>query len=126
MLKYLMKLSFMRFIYIMIEASQILLEYLSHSQKVNLQPYHLFDLCPQHGGGQVFKTLQKLVQNLEAGRISKGVIVADEEICASRHLKHCALEQNIPMTVSFAVIISQSIVINVLNKSQSSLTNVKQ
>ncbi|KAL7157929.1 hypothetical protein ABFS83_02G108900 [Erythranthe nasuta] len=52
----------------------------------------------KHGGGQVFKTLQRLVQALEAGRISKGVVVADEGSCASRHLKHCTLEQNIPMT----------------------------
>ncbi|KAL6517419.1 hypothetical protein OROMI_033120 [Orobanche minor] len=52
----------------------------------------------RHGGGQVFRTLQRLVQALEAGRISMGIVVVHEEICASRHLKHCALELNIPMT----------------------------
>ncbi|KAL6545938.1 hypothetical protein OROGR_009812 [Orobanche gracilis] len=51
----------------------------------------------RHGGGQVFRTLQRLVQALEAGRISMGIVVVHEEICASRHLKHCALELNIPM-----------------------------
>ncbi|KAL6534807.1 hypothetical protein OROGR_013482 [Orobanche gracilis] len=29
------------------------------------------------------------------------IVVIHEESCASRHLKHCALELNIPMTVSF-------------------------
>ncbi|KAI3445176.1 hypothetical protein Pfo_001841 [Paulownia fortunei] len=58
----------------------------------------------KHGGGQVFKTLQRLVQTLEAERISMGVVVADEESCASRHLKHCALEQNIPMTSVYWII----------------------
>ncbi|KAL6503612.1 hypothetical protein OROGR_025535 [Orobanche gracilis] len=45
--------------------------------------------------------LQRLVQALEAGRIPMGIVVIHEESCASRHLKHCALELNIPMTVSF-------------------------
>ncbi|KAK4410881.1 hypothetical protein Sango_0161100 [Sesamum angolense] len=58
----------------------------------------------QHGGGQVFKTLQRLIQTLEAGRISIAVIVADGESSASRHLKHCALEQNIPMTSVYWII----------------------
>ncbi|KAL0397387.1 UNVERIFIED_CONTAM: hypothetical protein Scaly_0187100 [Sesamum calycinum] len=58
----------------------------------------------QHGGGQVFKTLQRLIQTLEAGRISTAVIVADGESSASRHLKHCALEQNIPMTSVYWII----------------------
>lgn len=52
----------------------------------------------KHGAVQVFKTLQGLIQTLETGRISMGVVVADEESCASRHLRHCAMEQNIPMT----------------------------
>ncbi|KAL0425413.1 UNVERIFIED_CONTAM: hypothetical protein Sradi_1076100 [Sesamum radiatum] len=64
----------------------------------------------QHGGGQVFKTLQRLIQTLEAGRISIAVIVADGESSASRHLKHCALEQNIPMTVRFCCDYSQVVV----------------
>ncbi|CAK9162702.1 unnamed protein product [Ilex paraguariensis] len=51
----------------------------------------------RHGGGQVFKTLQWLVQSLDAEKISMGYIVAEDESRASRHLKHCALEQKIPM-----------------------------
>ncbi|KAL2461089.1 BRCA1 C Terminus domain containing protein [Abeliophyllum distichum] len=50
----------------------------------------------KHGGGQVFKTLQSLVQNLEASRISTGFVIADENN-VSRHLKHCTKEQNISM-----------------------------
>ncbi|XP_051134291.1 uncharacterized protein LOC127253651 isoform X2 [Andrographis paniculata] len=52
----------------------------------------------EHGGGMVFKTLQRLIQTLEAGRVSMAVVVADQENCSSRHLKQCALEQNIPVT----------------------------
>ncbi|GFP93930.1 cytosolic sulfotransferase 15 [Phtheirospermum japonicum] len=52
----------------------------------------------KHGGGQVFKTLQRLVQALEAGKISMGIVVVHDESCASRHLKHCALEKNISTT----------------------------
>ncbi|KAK4414276.1 hypothetical protein Salat_2840600 [Sesamum alatum] len=58
----------------------------------------------KHGGGQVFKTLQRLIQTLEAGRISIAVIVADGESSSSRHLKHCASEQNIPMTSVYWII----------------------
>lgn len=76
---------------------------------VNSWFYPIFDLYPaQHGGGQVFKTLQGLIQTLETGRISMGVVVADEESCASRHLRHCAMEQNIPMTVSYCCSHSQA------------------
>ncbi|KAL6500097.1 hypothetical protein OROGR_028007 [Orobanche gracilis] len=49
--------------------------------------------------------LQRLVHTLEAGRIPMGIVVIHEESCASRHLKHCALELNIPMTVSIHWII---------------------
>ncbi|XP_058007816.1 uncharacterized protein LOC110666990 isoform X2 [Hevea brasiliensis] len=51
----------------------------------------------KHGGGQVFKTLQRLFLSLEAEKISVGAIVAEDECRASRHLKHCALERKIPM-----------------------------
>ncbi|KAL7225658.1 hypothetical protein ACSBR1_020923 [Camellia fascicularis] len=51
----------------------------------------------KHGGGKVFKTLQLLVQNLNAEKISAGVIVAEDESRVSRHLKHCASEGKIPM-----------------------------
>lgn len=53
----------------------------------------------QHGGGLVFKTLQWLVQNLDANKISVGAIVAEDENRASRHLKYCAMERKIPMMV---------------------------
>lgn len=55
----------------------------------------------QHGGGQVFKNLQGLIQTLETGGISMAVLVAEEESCASRHLRYCAMEQNIHVTVSY-------------------------
>ncbi|GMP98092.1 hypothetical protein CsSME_00046111 [Camellia sinensis var. sinensis] len=57
----------------------------------------LFFVDCQHGGGKVFKTLQLLVQNLNAEKISAGVIVAEDESRVSRHLKHCASEGKIPM-----------------------------
>lgn len=75
----------------------------------NLWFYLLFDLYPgQHGGGQVFKSLQGLVQNLETGRISLAVLVAEEESCASRHLRHCAMEQNIHVMVSYCCHLSHA------------------
>lgn len=55
---------------------------------------------PQHGGGQVFKTLLELVQNRDDEKIVTGVIVTENERSASRHLKHCASEGKIPITVS--------------------------
>ncbi|GKV39663.1 hypothetical protein SLEP1_g47401 [Rubroshorea leprosula] len=51
----------------------------------------------QHGGGRVFKTLQWLVQSLDSEKISLGVIVAEDESRASRHLRHCASERKIPV-----------------------------
>ncbi|XP_057513450.1 uncharacterized protein LOC130795400 isoform X1 [Actinidia eriantha] len=51
----------------------------------------------KHGGGQVFKSLQRLVQNLNAEKISVGTIIVEDESMTSRHLKHCASEGKIPM-----------------------------
>ncbi|XP_019055070.1 PREDICTED: uncharacterized protein LOC104607858 isoform X2 [Nelumbo nucifera] len=51
----------------------------------------------KHGGGQVFRTLQWLIQSLQNGKNSVGVIVAEDVSRASRHLRHCALEQKLPM-----------------------------
>jgi hypothetical protein len=48
----------------------------------------------------VFKTLQWLVQSLDNEKIFVGAIVAEDESRVSRHLKHCALEREIPMMVS--------------------------
>ncbi|GFS33380.1 hypothetical protein Acr_00g0028070 [Actinidia rufa] len=50
-----------------------------------------------HGGGQVFKSLQRLVPNLDGEKISVGTIIAEDESMTSRHLKHCASEGKIPM-----------------------------
>lgn len=47
----------------------------------------------------MFKTLQWLVQNLEAKKISVGVIFTEDDTRASRHLKHCASEGKIPLMV---------------------------
>ncbi|KAJ7949399.1 BRCT domain-containing protein [Quillaja saponaria] len=51
----------------------------------------------KHGGGQVFKTLQWLVQGIHKERISVGAIVAENKNRASRHLKYYASESEIPM-----------------------------
>ncbi|KAJ4846439.1 hypothetical protein Tsubulata_037278 [Turnera subulata] len=51
----------------------------------------------KHGGGQVFKTLQRLFQSLDAERISTGAIVAEDWGRALRHLRFCASERKIPM-----------------------------
>ena len=48
--------------------------------------FFLFVGC-QHGGGQVFKSLQRLVQNLDAEKISVGTIIAEDESMTSRHLR---------------------------------------
>ena len=75
---------------------------LSHFHDGKLMALSLFDLYPgQHGGGQIFKTLQGLIQTLETGKISMAVLVAEEESCASRHLRQCAMDQNIHVTVSY-------------------------
>lgn len=54
----------------------------------------------QHGGGQVFKTLQRLVRSTDGKRTLEAVIVAEDNTTISRHLKHCALEGGIPVMVS--------------------------
>ncbi|XP_047945788.1 uncharacterized protein LOC125192293 isoform X2 [Salvia hispanica] len=58
----------------------------------------------KHGGGQIFKTLQGLIQTLETGKISMAVLVAEEESCASRHLRQCAMDQNIHVTSVYWII----------------------
>ncbi|KAK8949915.1 hypothetical protein KSP40_PGU007208 [Platanthera guangdongensis] len=50
----------------------------------------------KHGGGQVFKSLHRLVQSLKNGTNTLGIILVKNESCVSRHLKHCALEHGIP------------------------------
>ncbi|KAL5708495.1 hypothetical protein ACHQM5_019286 [Ranunculus cassubicifolius] len=54
-----------------------------------------FGKIVKHGGGQVFETLQCLVKSLKKGKISIGAIVIEDETSASRHLRHCASEQNL-------------------------------
>lgn len=51
----------------------------------------------KHGGGLVFKTFHWLVKTLDCKKVSVGAIVVEDETGISRHLKQCALEQNIPM-----------------------------
>lgn len=53
----------------------------------------------QHGGGQVFKTIQRLMLDLGKEKISWGAIVSEDKN-TSRHLRHCAAEQRIPIMVS--------------------------
>lgn len=60
----------------------------------------LFFCVGQHGGGQVFKTLQWLVRSIDEERISVGALVAEDKPCISRHLKYCASERGIPIMVS--------------------------
>ena len=54
----------------------------------------------QHGGGQVFVSLQGLVQSLKEGSTSHGIILVASEASASRHLSHCGLEHDIKTAVS--------------------------
>ncbi|KAK9169646.1 hypothetical protein Syun_001786 [Stephania yunnanensis] len=55
-------------------------------------------LAPKkHGGGQVFKTLQQLSEDVRSGKISTGVIVAEDEGRVSRHLKQCAFDEKLPL-----------------------------
>ncbi|GAA0148636.1 hypothetical protein LIER_08024 [Lithospermum erythrorhizon] len=49
----------------------------------------------KHGGGLVFRTLQQLVQNVDSGKILTGILVSEDESRISRHLRQCAMEQNI-------------------------------
>ncbi|KAG2534348.1 hypothetical protein PVAP13_9NG061830 [Panicum virgatum] len=49
----------------------------------------------KHGGGQVFVSLQGLVQSLKEGSTSHGIILVASEAGASRHLSHCGLEHDI-------------------------------
>ncbi|XP_025796630.1 uncharacterized protein LOC112876682 isoform X2 [Panicum hallii] len=49
----------------------------------------------KHGGGQVFVSLQGLVQSLKEGSTSHGIILVASQASASRHLSHCGLEHGI-------------------------------
>lgn len=51
----------------------------------------------KHARGQVFKTLQSLVESLESEKISMGAIVTENETRELRHLRYCASERKIPM-----------------------------
>ncbi|XP_065868815.1 uncharacterized protein [Euphorbia lathyris] len=52
-------------------------------------------LIIKHGGGQVFRTLQRLFQSLDGDKISVGAIIAEDDNKVSRHLKHCASEREL-------------------------------
>ncbi|XP_021774930.1 uncharacterized protein LOC110738805 isoform X2 [Chenopodium quinoa] len=49
----------------------------------------------KHGRGQVYKSLQWLVQSLQKKKISLGAVVAEDENRATRLLKRCASEQKL-------------------------------
>uniref|UniRef100_A0ACD5WD99 Uncharacterized protein n=1 Tax=Avena sativa TaxID=4498 RepID=A0ACD5WD99_AVESA len=49
----------------------------------------------KHGGGQVFVSLQGLIQSLKDKSSSHGIILVANEASASRHLSHCGLEHDI-------------------------------
>lgn len=58
-----------------------------------------FVCASQHAHGQVFKTLQSLVESLDSEKISMGAIVTENETRELRHLRYCASERKIPMMV---------------------------
>ncbi|KAF9686343.1 hypothetical protein SADUNF_Sadunf03G0148800 [Salix dunnii] len=70
-----------------------------------IQAYHAnanveaFEFICEHAGGQVFKTLQSLVESRDSDKISMGAIIAENETRELRHLRHCASERKIPMMV---------------------------
>lgn len=80
--------------------------------------YTKFSAVIQHGGGRVFKTLNWLVHNLDSEKISLGVIVAENENTASRHLRYCALERKIPVVPTSWIVKSLH-----LGKLHSLITN---
>ncbi|KAL9270506.1 hypothetical protein AKJ16_DCAP24533 [Drosera capensis] len=51
----------------------------------------------QHGRGCIFKSLQWMLRSLEKKNISLGVIVTDNQMSVSRHLRTCATELEIPI-----------------------------
>jgi hypothetical protein len=53
----------------------------------------------KHGGGQVFASLQGLVQSLKDRSSSHGIILVASEASASRHLSYCGLEHDIKTAV---------------------------
>uniref|UniRef100_A0A0E0D8L7 BRCT domain-containing protein n=1 Tax=Oryza meridionalis TaxID=40149 RepID=A0A0E0D8L7_9ORYZ len=54
-----------------------------------------FSNITKHGGGQVFASLQGLVQSLKDRSSSHGIILVANEASASRHLSYCGLEHDI-------------------------------
>lgn len=62
----------------------------------------------QHGGGKVFKSLQRLVQSLKNKTTTVGLILVENESNVSRHLKHCALENDIQTVASISTLNSYS------------------
>ncbi|KAG8098722.1 hypothetical protein GUJ93_ZPchr0013g35991 [Zizania palustris] len=58
----------------------------------------------KHGGGQVFVSLQGLVQSLKDRNSSCGIILVANEASTSRHLSHCGLEHDIKTVTASWVI----------------------
>ncbi|PKI68728.1 hypothetical protein CRG98_010785 [Punica granatum] len=59
--------------------------------------YTKFATIIKHGGGQAFKTLQQLLEGLDTKKFTIGTIVTEFESATSRHLRHCAMERNVPV-----------------------------
>ncbi|KAF8708549.1 hypothetical protein HU200_029919 [Digitaria exilis] len=70
------------------------------SNITKLDPFANSISFQQHGGGQVFVSLQGLVESLKDGSASHGIILVASEASASRHLSHCGLEHDIKTAVS--------------------------
>ncbi|GMH19382.1 hypothetical protein Nepgr_021223 [Nepenthes gracilis] len=60
----------------------------------------------KHGHGYVYKSLQLLLESLQTKMIRVGAIVVENETLATRHLRKCALEHEIPMVPSSWIISS--------------------
>ncbi|WOL05573.1 hypothetical protein Cni_G14302 [Canna indica] len=61
--------------------------------KVNF--YTKFSKIIKYGGGQVFKSLQQLIQSLKIKKNTFGVVLVESEADISRHLKHCVSEYDL-------------------------------
>ncbi|GAB2230105.1 hypothetical protein Drorol1_Dr00014362 [Drosera rotundifolia] len=55
------------------------------------------DKVIKHGRGCIFKSLQWMLRSLKKKKISIGVIVTDNQMSVSRHLRTCATELEIPI-----------------------------
>ncbi|KAI4339113.1 hypothetical protein MLD38_024085 [Melastoma candidum] len=54
----------------------------------------------KHGGGEAYGNLHQLIQRLDDGKLSTGIIVTELDKRPSRHLHQCAVEREIVMMVN--------------------------